>query len=709
MSDQEHDTPGERLPQVERTTLRAALGAMLLGVVVIGQHRMLESDVFWHLHQGRAVLRHLSRVIPEPTAFPELAAQTSVAAWLWDVTAFLTYDATGYAGLSALVSLCALLAAAASLWMLRVLAPRAPAAAYLVVATLAVAGITSRARARPEVAAMIVLPLLVGALGRFVRAERPSWRHGALAIGAALAWAQLHGSFLLVLPIGAAFLLPALLEPSSHPHRRRALLLLGCGLLLASLTSTQGLALLAYGSEHAATDIKLHNAEMHPPRWGTFNPLTNTFGPLYAVVVALALYGALGAGRAVLAELGLALIGAAVATQSVRFLATATMLTAPLALHGAARLLATTRGPRARIATLVLASAFCLLVFQRAFERAQHTIGPLGQTGLAEHAQPLAAARYLARAPAGTRALTAYDAGGILGLLLDGHARTFVDSRTMVLFDDVQFALARDVFRSRTVLERASRRYRADVIVLPRDGALCAQLGPPWRPVAVDPTWSTFSKLEDGAGLRAVAPCGRDWLLPSACEGGRAALQADLAQLRALRSAPLLGFVEAQSLERCARDAAAAAHVLPSRERAEGFVVARDVLAAELDLELTGGRRAVELVGPYAAQGDLSAWDVLLRAAGKGKLEATELLPVARAAVAKFDDRAPPAVRELLAMLCSEVGDTQCAYFHGLRAALEGSPNAESVLAWLSTKHPDPKVRAEAKAFRAALATESAR
>ncbi len=706
------------MTRLERLTVRSLLGMMLLGVAVIGQHRMLESDVFWHLHQGRGVLRALSRVIPEPTAFPELAAHTKVAAWLWDVTAFLTFDVAGYAGLSALVSLCAVLAAVAALWMLRVLAPRAPAAAYLLVAALAVTCITSRARARPEVAAMIMLPLLVGALGRFVRAVEPAWKHGALALGAAFAWAQLHGSFLLVLPIGAAVLGPALLgttlldhtEPPRQrdPQRRRALLLLGGGLLLASLSSTQGLGLLAYGSEHASTDIQLHNAEMHPPVWGTFNPLTNTFGPLYVVALGLGIYGALGGARVLLAELGLALIGVAVATQSVRFLATATVLTAPLALHGASRLLDPARSPRWRIATLVLAGALSLLVFQRAFERAQQTIGPLGLTGIAEHTQPLSAARYLARAPAGTRALTAYDAGGILGFLLDGHARTFVDSRTMVLFDDVQFALARDVFRSRAVLERASRRYHADVIVLPRDGAVCAELGPPWRPVAIDPAWSTFSKLDDGQGLHAIAPCGRDFLLPSACEGERAGVRADLVQLRALRPSPLLDFIEAQSLQRCAHDVTAATRVLPRRESAEGFVVARDLLAAELDLQQSGGRHAVELVGAYAAQGDLAAWGVLLRAAGKGSLKAADVLPVARAAVAKFDDRAPPAIRELLAMLCTEVGDAHCAYFHGLRAALEGSPNADAVLAWLSTQHPDPKVRAEAKAFRATLATEHA-
>jgi hypothetical protein len=363
---------------------------------------------------------------------------------------------------------------------------------------------------------------------------------------------------------------------------------------------------------------------------------------------------------------------------------------------------------RARVLALLLSVALSLLVFGRALTRAQRTIGPLGSTGLAEFAQPLAGAEYLRRASAGTRALTAYDAGGILGLLLDGHALTYVDSRTMVLFDDVQFAVARDVFRSRVVMERASVRYRAEVVVLPRASALCRELAPPWLPVAVDPRWTTFSRVPGATALHTIGPCGGDFVTPAACLEDRRGLQRELDQQRALRPSQLLRFIEASALQRCAGDSQAAARALPSREQAEGFDAARDLLAAEIDLAQTRGRNAVELVGPWAAQGDLAAWTLLRRALAQGGVAPAALLPLARDVIARFDDRAPPALRELLAMLCTEVGDVHCAYFHGLRAALEGSENADAVLGWLSTNHPESKVRAEATAFRGVLAEERA-
>ena len=60
------------------------LGAGLLGLGWVGLHRIAEWMVFWHLHQGRAVLRHMARVVPEPDGLSELARETKVAAWLWD-------------------------------------------------------------------------------------------------------------------------------------------------------------------------------------------------------------------------------------------------------------------------------------------------------------------------------------------------------------------------------------------------------------------------------------------------------------------------------------------------------------------------------------------------------------------------------------------------------------------------------------------------
>jgi hypothetical protein len=144
---------------------------MAVASAAVALHRLQESDVFWHLSQGRAVLRHLSRSVPEPSAFAELATQVSVAAWLWDALAYASYSAAGFGGVGWLTAAFALAAALATLWMLRVMHPRAPDAALLLVAGIVLALITSRVRGRPEVAALFVLPAFLGSMRRFAASE----------------------------------------------------------------------------------------------------------------------------------------------------------------------------------------------------------------------------------------------------------------------------------------------------------------------------------------------------------------------------------------------------------------------------------------------------------------------------------------------------------------------------------------------------------
>jgi hypothetical protein len=62
-------------------------------------------------------------------------------------------------------------------------------------------------------------------------------------------------------------------------------------------------------------------------------------------------------------------------------------------------------------------------------------------------------------------------------------------------------------------------------------------------------------------------------------------------------------------------------------------------------------------------------------------------------------------VRELLALSCMHTGDASCVHFHGMRAALAATPNAQVLLEWLAAKHPDPAVRADAAAWRKTLST----
>jgi hypothetical protein len=692
--------PGDSTP-ARVAIAKSLLGLSTLVTAFVGLHRAAESDVFWHLMQGRAVLRHMSRVVPEPTAFPELARQTKVAAWLWDVLAYATQRAGGFPALAWLTAAFALCAGLALIWMLAAVRPVAPAFAHVLVAGLALASMTSRVRARPEVAALLMLPLLVGALYRFADEARGRARHALLAAAVALLWAQLHGSFLQVLPIAAALLGPVLVVHARDAELRRATLGLALALLVASLSSSSGMHVFGYAAEHAAADIKLHNAEMHPPLWTTFNPLQNVYGPMYVAMALLALLGA-ALARRVYAELALAALGAVIVTQSVRFLTIGTLLSAPLALHGARELLA-----RARGVSLVLAYAACCalptVAFARALARAEQNIGPLGRLGLVEHVLPLSSARYLALQPANSRVLTEYDAGGSLGFWLDGRVRTFVDSRTMVLFDDLQFALARDAFHSRAVLDRTAQRYAANLVVVKRSDPICEQLSAPWQPVVVEPLWTTFSRAQDAVPLAAVAPCGADYLRADACAQDGTALQRDVSRLRALRPSAWLDYLDATRLAACSHDLGASARRLPAPARAEGFAPARDLLAARLALAGHGNATDFVALAHWAADGDMQAWDVLRRALLAGKIGSPALLPFARAAVARLDDAAPAELRETLAELCIDAGDVDCAEFQGMRAAVAGSPHADPLLHWLEAHARDEGTRRDAAAWRRAL------
>ena len=342
------------------------------------------------------------------------------------------------------------------------------------------------------------------------------------------------------------------------------------------------------------------------------------------------------------------------------------------------------------------------LAFQRALSRAEQNIGPLGRLGLLEPALPIASARYLAGMPAGTRVLTQYEAGGSLGFWLDGRVRTFVDSRTMVLFDDLQFALARDAFRSREQLDRTAARYRADAVVIKRSDAICAELSPPWQPVVVSRCGRRSHAHRGAVPLAALAACGPDYLRADACADAGAALERDIARLRGVQPSALLDFLDATRLAACRHDLDGSARRLPSHARAKVSKPNATCSPAGSRSRATAATDLVAL-GHWGAAGDMRAWDVLQKALLAGKIESAELLPFARSSVAQLDDCTPAALRELLAELCIDAGDPACAQFHGLRAALAGSAHADELLHWLSEHAQTEALRQDARAGRTTL------
>jgi hypothetical protein len=122
-------------------------------------------------------------------------------------------------------------------------------------------------------------------------------------------------------------------------------------------------------------------------------------------------------------------------------------------------------------------------------------------------------------------------------------------------------------------------------------------------------------------------------------------------------------------------------------------------------VRLHRGTGALDALREQAAQGDMRAWELLRRALAGGHPSAAELLPVAREAVELLDDQTPAELRALLAALCIDRGDLECAHFHGIRAALAGSRQGPALLRWLAAQHPDAEVRGDAAAWLQVVGT----
>ena len=73
----------------------ARLGAVVAALCV---HPFYETDVYWHLALGRAVLRHHARVVPEPMAIPWAGDVCVASEWLWEVVASLLHTSPGAFG-----------------------------------------------------------------------------------------------------------------------------------------------------------------------------------------------------------------------------------------------------------------------------------------------------------------------------------------------------------------------------------------------------------------------------------------------------------------------------------------------------------------------------------------------------------------------------------------------------------------------------------
>lgn len=700
------------------------LWAALLGAAVaaLTVHPFSETDVYWHLALGRAVLRHHARVVPEPMALDFAGATCVASEWLWELVASLLHTSPGaFAPLTALTALCG--AASAALVVALCRAPfrdgdEAPAVGALSLASaLALSLVLSRLRLRPESAVMVILPAFALLALRHARAldlaEPRAWRWGAALVGLEVVWAQVHPSFAVAPVTWGALVLPsalAALRDRSAPASRATLAhlaLIGAALALALATSAHGLGVFAQWRAHAGGDAVRHIGDMQAPPAAFFDPRETTYGAFYAALVAAGLGGMLAARRVFAREALLALAGAALVATAVRGVGPAAILTAPFAARGLHALGGLVAPRRPRLLAWV-GVAVAVLVLAASAKRTHEEEGPLGAIGPRAGSMPHASARFLARTAArGTPVLTSFLSGAPLGYWLQGSVRTLIDSRTPMHFGDADYGRARDLWRVPRALDLAVARYGFPVAVADRTGPECALLAahPAWRPVVVEASFTTFVRAETPFDpvppLVRIAPCGQAHLAPEACSTDRgASLGAEIARLRSLgarQADGFYGYLDALRVIRCGVEGVPVASLLarvPSRRDAWVFRAQRDrvvatVLASEGDVD-----GALDLVGDDIRKGDLESLAAVIGPATRQRPDA--LRGLLRDLTRALDDNTPGDVRAELAARCAEAGDAECARFEGLRAAIHGSPRAGAALCWLAARHPLPHVRRDA-------------
>jgi hypothetical protein len=687
-----------------------ALAAALCAAATF--HPETESDSFWHMMLGRAVLAAHARVVPEPTALPSFTHAAVCPEWLWEVLLYGLFRAGGWVALVLLVAAIGVAIVFLSVRLVGEVAPDAGGGAVAWISGFVVSCAMARMRTRPETpaTALLLATLVLTSLYLGASSTRRRWLFGAAIVATDLVWAQIHGSFVLAPALFVILVGPALAR-EARPEVRTTHLATLAGLVFTLLSTAYGLDLFAYLAAHAGGDATRHVSDMQATSFMTLDPMnvaSTPHGPLILCLGASGVAGMLLARELWGREIALAVLGGALAFDAVRFLAIAPIFFVPLAARGAvvvARALAggaeTGRARRLVVRALpALGAVVGLAAIVNTAHLVDERFGPLGHVGPAEEVHPLAAAAYLAAAPAGANVLSTYNAGGALGYLLDGHARTYVDARTPLYFDDVAFGVSRDVFTRPAALAIAAERFDAAAIVVSRDARVCASVPPGYVPVVVEAHLSTFAR--GGDALKAVTPCGADYIAASAC-GDVAGFDREIERLTSLRDSAFVRYLRAERILRCGGSIDDVPSLLPARRLARGFVEQRDAAEASYLLRAGNIQGAVRVAEASVADGYIAAASVVAPVLESGVVAPARARRVLEPIMRRMDDDAPPPLRAVLAGVCAAERDVRCARLQATRAAAAGVRSVAPVLAWLRDNAPDDEQREDARAWLDAL------
>lgn len=691
--------------ELRRERAWAILLALASAASVI--HPEYESDPFWHMSLGRAVLDQASRTVSEPTALSAFVRPAVVPEWLWGV---VTYGLHQLGGWPLMVGWTFVLAGAAALAVValtREFLERPSLGLTALLSGAAMSLVVLRVRLRPELVGLVLLPVMIVLARRFAAAGPGARvRLGLLAVGLEVLWAQLHGSFVLAAPAFLAVMIPTV-RADAAPSNRSVALATALGLLGGVFTSAYGFGIVEYLVVHAGGDAKEHVSDMVASSIVDLRPSEMLTGGSFvlAPLALIASAGALVAKRLWPGEIGLAILGVAVGSTAIRFQSVCAVLLLPLAARGASALATWLAAPSWwRWPGVALGSLLWLAGAHRVLDR----YGPFGRIGPAVGYQPEAAGAALALLPEGTEALTPYEAGGPLGLRLAGRVRTWVDGRTPLYFDDADYGIARDAMAHGAVLKRALRRFGATAMVLRRGDAACLERPESWVLVAVDPLFSTFVSPGAHEPLRALSPCGESFLRPDACAGDGTVLDHDIARTKASGDPAFARYLRAERILRCGGALEEVPGLLSDPDDARAYRPARDRALAEFLLRSGQPLAAFEALEADVQNDSVLALGALVPVLASGAIPANRARAAVESATLRLDDAASPERRALLALLCSQTGDVRCTRMQALRAAAGGSIEARPALEWLRDNDATEQGRRDAEAWLRSLDDKAA-
>jgi hypothetical protein len=194
-----------------RPSIADLLGVFIVvSVVLIGGHRLFrDSDPATHVATGYWVLEHREVPRADPFSGSHAGQEWFAFEWLADIAFAVFHGAGGWGGV---VVLSALLIAGAHLLLYRFLIRRGsdPMVA-LVAVLLAAASASSHWLARPHLWTVFLLVVWVVVLEEVVQGARRAFWLAVLPI-TMLPWVNLHGGFLVALPVLACYLVGSLVS-----------------------------------------------------------------------------------------------------------------------------------------------------------------------------------------------------------------------------------------------------------------------------------------------------------------------------------------------------------------------------------------------------------------------------------------------------------------------------------------------------------------